>query len=559
MNEKSKPRPAVPAGRDHQAFPKLAEEQLQRMRLFAVEDSFNDGELLFSRGERSLDFFVLLDGCIEIFDFDCDGNGQVFVSHCAGEFTGETDLFSNRKALVSGRAKGTTRVLRFARDSFRQMMSANPDVAETIVRAIIVRRLGILENNLGASYLIGSKNDAMTLRIRRFLRGNGYPTETRFIEDESEADQLLAKYGRTKEDLPLLLCHGEEVLSKPTLLEVGEVVGILERPEPKVVYDLAVIGGGPGGMATAVYAASEGLKTIVLERETPGGQASTSSRIENYLGFPNGLSGQELAGRAQIQSQKFGATLALPMNVVGIDGQTSPYSIRLDGIDDVQARCIVIASGATYRRLGLKNDAHFEGRGLHYAATAIEAGYCENSEIVVVGGGNSAGQAAVFLSGKTEHVHVLIRRDSLTATMSDYLIQRIQASDRITLHTQTEITSLEGNDHLEEVTWTDRETGEQSTRRLRHVFLMIGARPNSEFAGDRISTDRNGFVCTGSSVVEQNRWPLSHRAPELFETSLPGIFAIGDVRSGSVKRVASAVGEGSICVQFVHRVLAALS
>ncbi|MEM8732959.1 MAG: FAD-dependent oxidoreductase [Planctomycetota bacterium] len=559
MNETPSQRTAVPAGRDDQAFPKLAEEQIERIRKLASEESIEDGALLFERGQRSVDFFVVLEGCIEVFDFNCDGEAQVFVSHCAGEFTGETDLFTSRKALVSGRAKGQTQVLRFGRIDFREMMTAQADIAEIVIRAIIVRRLGILENNLGASYLIGSKHDPLTLKIRRFLRGNGYPTETLFVDETKEqAQEILSKHGRREEDLPLLLCHGEDVLSKPSLIEVGEVVGILERPSEDEVFDLTVIGGGPGGMAAAVYGASEGLKTLVLEREAPGGQASTSSRIENYLGFPNGLSGQELAGRAQIQAQKFGATLALPMNVIGIDGDRPPYTIRLDGIEDVRTRAIVIASGATYRKLGLENDAHYEGRGIHYAATAIEAGYCENCEVVVVGGGNSAGQAAVFLSNKTEHVHMLVRRDSLAATMSDYLIQRIQASDRITLHTQSEITELGGDHHLEEVTWTHRESGGSETRPIQHVFLMIGAQPNSAFLDERVLTDRNGFICTGPAVVEQGRWLESGRPPELFETSLPGVFAIGDVRSGSVKRVASAVGEGSICIQFVHQFLGSL-
>jgi thioredoxin reductase (NADPH) len=556
MTEANNPRAAVPSGRDHQAFPKLSDEQLGRVRQHASEESFESGELLFSRGQRSADFFVLLEGCVEVFDFNCEGAAQVFVSHCAGEFTGETDLFSDRKALVSGRAKGPTRVLRFGRNNFQDMMAANPDVAETIVRAIIVRRLGILENNLGASYLVGSKSDPLTLKIRRFLRGNGYPVDTVFIEDGDEAYKLLAKHGHTKDALPLFLCHGEEVLSKPTLLDVSEAVGILERPDDNLTFDLAVIGGGPGGMAAAVYGASEGLRTVILERETPGGQASTSSRIENYLGFPNGLSGQELAGRAQIQAQKFGATIALPMQVDGIEGDTPPYTIRVEGNNDVKARSIVIASGATYRRLGLNTETTFEGRGLHYAATAIEAGYCENSQVVVVGGGNSAGQAAVYLANQTEHVHLLIRRDSLVETMSEYLIQRIQASDRITLHTRTEITELDGDEHLEQVTWTHHESGKRTSQPLRHVFLMIGAQPNSSFVSDRILTDRNGFICTGPAVVKQDRWPMPDREPELFETSLPGIFAIGDVRSGSVKRVASAVGEGSICIQFVHRILA---
>ncbi len=363
------------------------------------------------------------------------------------------------------------------------------------------------------------------------------------------------KHDLTESDLPVLLCHGEDVLKNPSIIDVAATVGILESPDPAVTYDVAVIGSGPGGMAAAVYAASEGLKTIVLESNAPGGQAGTSSKIENYLGFPNGLSGQELAGRAQVQAQKFGATLALPMRVTGITGDGSPYQIHVDAFDPVRCRSIVIASGATYRKLGLHNDDEFDGCGIHYAATAIEAGLCENQEVIVVGGGNSAGQAAVYLSKRTAHVHLLVRGDSLASSMSDYLIRRIDASNSITLHTRTEITALHGNGHLQSVTWTDAD-GNESDHDIEHVFLMIGAVPNTGWVSDRVQTDDKGFICTGAATKEQCRWPLTDRDPGLFETSLPAIFAIGDVRAESVKRVASAVGEGSICIQFVHQVLA---
>ncbi|MEM8944996.1 MAG: FAD-dependent oxidoreductase [Planctomycetota bacterium] len=549
-------RPAVPSGRDAQAFPTLRNEQVDRVRPFAVAETLAADTEVFQRGQREADFFVVLSGCIEIYDYDCDGQPQVFTKHCDQQFTGEIDLFSNRKVLVAGRTSGDTDVLRLNRKAFREMLAAEPDIAEVVLRAFIIRRLGILESNLGGSYLVGSKDDALTLKICRFLRGNGYPAQALFIEDGPLASELLAKHDKNEADLPLLLCHGEEVLSKPTILEVGEAIGIVEWPDDETCYDLAVIGGGPGGMASAVYGASEGLRTVVLEREAPGGQASTSSKIENYLGFPNGLSGQELAGRAQIQAQKFGATLALPMNVTGILGDRPPYTIRIDGSRDVKARSIVIASGATYRKLGLENDAQFEGCGIHYAATAIEAGYCEAEDVVVVGGGNSAGQAAVFLSNHAKHVHILVRRDSLATTMSDYLVQRIHKSNKITLHTQTEITQLGGERRLETIDWKNRSTGEVSSNPIRHLFLMIGAVPNSGYLNGCVLTDKNGFICTGPDVVAQSQWLLSERPPELFETSLPSVFAIGDVRANSVKRVASAVGEGSICVQFVHRVLA---
>ncbi|MEM9826799.1 MAG: FAD-dependent oxidoreductase [Planctomycetota bacterium] len=549
-------RPAVPAGRDDQAFPELSADQISRVRPFAECLSLKSGTIVFQRGQREADFLVVLRGCVEIYDYDCQGEAQVFTRHCANQFTGEIDLFSKRKVLVAGRTAGETEVLRFDRRQFREMLAAEPDVAEVVIRAFIIRRLGILEQNLGGSYLIGRRNDPLTLQIRRFLRGNGYPVRTLFAEDENETASILEKVGLGEDDLPVFLCSGEDVLSKPGLVEVAETIGIMERPDPDTVYDIAVIGGGPGGMAAAVYAASEGLQTVVLEREAPGGQASTSSKIENYLGFPVGLSGQELAGRAQIQAQKFGATLALPMDVVGIEGQSPPYAIKIAGGHRVHCRSIVIASGATYRRLGLENDRHFEGRGIHYAATAMEGGLCENQQAVVVGGGNSAGQAAVFLSSVCSHVHILVRRDSLASSMSDYLIQRIDASKKITLHCEIEIVRLQGDDHLETITWRNRRTGVESSHPIGHLFLMIGAQPNSDFLNGCVLTDAQGFICTGADVVAQGRWPLEHREPEIFETSLPCVFAVGDIRAGSIKRVASAVGEGSICVQFVHRLLA---
>ena len=365
----------------------------------------------------------------------------------------------------------------------------------------------------------------------------------------------MQKEGVTEDDLPAFLCHGESTLRRPSILEVARCAGLIEQPDSDRCYDVAIIGGGPGGMAAAVYAASEGLSTVVLERNAPGGQAGTSSKIENYLGFPTGLSGQELAGRAQIQAQKFGATLALPMSVVAVHNDAPPYRLQLDGNDCVHAKSIVIASGARYRKLNLDDEAKYEGLGIYYAATALEASLCDGEEVIVVGGGNSAGQAAVFLSKQTRHVHMLIRGDSLADSMSDYLVKRIEASDTITLHKHTEITDLHGDRRLEAVTWTNNQTDESERRDIGHVFLMIGAVPNTDWLDGCVATDDKGFVCTGLEVVDDDRW-TADRQPNPFECSRPNIFAVGDVRSGSVKRVASAVGEGSVCVQFVHRVVA---
>ncbi|MFN3193099.1 MAG: FAD-dependent oxidoreductase [Aureliella sp.] len=550
-------RPVVPTGKDHQAFPTLTEEQVERVRPLGEVETLAEGQIVFERGQREADFCIVVRGCIEIFDYNCDSEPEIITTHCEREFTGEIDLFSNRKILVSGRARGDTQIIRFCRSDFRELLAAHPDIGEIVTRALIVRRLGILEQNLGGSYLVGKKRDPRLLQLQRFLQGNGYPVRVLRADEDEMADELIRRHDVTDADLPLFLCHGEEVLKRPSVIEVGETTGIVEWPSTNETYDLAVIGGGPGGMAAAVYGASEGLRTVVLERQSPGGQASTSSKIENYLGFPNGLSGQELAGRAQLQAQKFGATLALPMSVDQIECTSPPYNVQYEG-GEILAKSIVLATGATYRKLGLGNEAQYEGSGIHYAATAMEAGLCEGEEVVVVGGGNSAGQAAVYLSNHARHVHMLIRGDSLAASMSDYLVQRIDASDCISLHRNTEIIALDGETSLESMVWRNRLDGQETTHSIGNLFLMIGAVPNSSFLNGCVLTDQRGFICTGNEVAGTSAWKQD-RLPHPFENSLPNVFAVGDVRAGSVKRVASAVGEGSICVQFVHRALAEMT
>lgn len=547
-------RRAAPQGRDHQAFPSLSEEQIARVRPFGEEVALPKGEVVFDRGQRTVDFFIVVEGCIEIYDYDCDGNANVFTTHCENQFTGELDLFNDRKILVAGRMGEAGRVIRVRRPKFRELLTAQPDIGEVIVRALILRRLGLLGENIGGAWLLGRRHDPDTLRLQRFLRSNGYPVKAVYDDEGELPAKILAKHDATVDDLPMLLVNGEAELKNPSNLKAAESVGIVEWPDADRVYDVAVIGAGPGGLASAVYAASEGLDTVILEREAPGGQASTSSKIENYLGFPNGLSGQELAGRAQVQAQKFGSTLALPMTVTGIEGSESPYAIQLAEGSPVRAKSIVIATGATYRTLNVEGFEQYEGRGIHYAATALEGGMCEGDEVVVVGGGNSAGQAAIYLSGRAKHVYMLVRGDGLADSMSDYLIQRIEASNSIDLLCNTQITDLAGNERLGHLTWENRQTGETTKKAIPHLFLMIGAVPNTGWLHGGVLCDENGFICTGAQVTDEGRWPLE-RPPEPFETSLPGVFAIGDVRRHSVKRVASAVGEGSVCVQFVHRVL----
>jgi len=546
---------ASPIGKEHHAFPFLTPEQVERTKRFGKVERLRKGTIVFERGEKTVDFFVIIEGGIEIYDIDSQGQPNVFTVHRQNQFTGELDLFSDRKILVSGRLEKDGEVIRINRKNFRELLAAEPDIGDIVMRAFILRRLGFLERTLGGALLIGHRNSAETQRIQRFLGRNAYPFKTLYVGENDELPQLLEVYGVGDADLPVLICSDAGVVKCPSNLTVAETIGIIEYPDAQTVYDVAIVGAGPSGLAAAVYAASEGLHTVVLEGLAPGGQAGTSSKIENYLGFPTGVSGQELAGRAQVQAQKFGAVLALPMQVLGIEGDCSPYTLKIQDNAPVRARTVIIATGAKYRTLALANYESFEGRGIYYAATAIEANLCKHEEVVVVGAGNSAGQAAVYLAGHTKHVHMVVRGQGLASSMSSYLVRRIEASDAITVHWGSEIIALEGDGSLQSISWRNKQSAEISTQSICHLFLMLGAQPNTQWLDQRVATDASGFVYTGDDVVREQRWPIENRKPESLETSLPSVFAIGDVRSGSIKRVASAVGEGSVCVQYLHRVL----
>ena len=395
--------------------------------------------------------------------------------------------------------------------------------------------------------LIGPRHRGDTLRLQRFLMRNGYPHRLLDTEVDPDAGGFLDCFELTSDELPVVISPDHRVLRNPSTAALADDLGLTETIDPDRIYDVAVVGAGPAGLAAAVYAASEGLGTIVIEGIAPGRQAGTSSKIENYLGFPTGISGQALAGRAQIQAQKFGAQLAISRNAAGIDCSDRPYRIKLDD-QTISARAIIVATGARYRKLDVPNYAKFEGQGIHYAATAMEAQLCGGEEVIVVGGGNSAGQAAVFLSRTAGHVHVLVRARGLAASMSDYLVRRIQQSPKITLHAKTEITALEGDDRLRTVTWTSRDSGESETHSIGNVFVMIGAEPNTDWLDGCLDLDAKGFIRTGKDADG-----MTLASP--YATTRPGIFAVGDVRSGSVKRVASVVGEGSVVIQAVHKFL----
>jgi thioredoxin reductase (NADPH) len=538
--------PSDPYARTSETFPRLSDEQVARVTSFGVVEDLPAGTSLFEIDDRGVDFFLVLSGFIEIFE-----TGSVMTVHAEHQFTGELDLFTDRAILVGGRMGVDGRVARLGRAQFRRLLAAEPDIAEIVMRAFILRRTGFISHGHAAVTLVGPRRAADTLALQRFLTRNGHPVQTLEPGVDDEADARLAEAGLTADDGPVAFCPPYHVLVRPTTAELGECLGISEKLDPTRVVDVAVVGAGPAGLAAAVYAASEGLETVVLEGEAPGGQAGTSSRIENYLGFPTGVSGQALAERAQVQAQKFGARIVVPRRVVALRTGERPYELELDDGATLRARSVVLATGARYRKLdGVEGFDRFEGGGIHYAATAMEAGLVEGEEAVVVGGANSAGQAAVFLSRSASHVHLLVRGDALTS-MSDYLVSRIEAApERITLHRRTEITALDGDRHLERVTWTDRGSGESETRPVAGVFLMLGAAPNTEWLGGAVALDDRGFVLTGAPAAAADGAP-----PPLLATSLPGVFAVGDVRADSVKRVASAVGEGSIVISSVHQSL----
>ena len=546
--------PSDPYERERQTFPRFSKEDLERIRRYGEEERLEDGHVLFSRGDRSVDFFVVESGAVEIYDLDGHGEANVFTTHRDGQFTGELDLFNDREILVGGRAcapsgEKAARIIRVPRDAFRRMMAAEPDIGETIMRAFILRRTAFIMHDQAGVNVVGPKNGKDKLRIERFLRRNGYPVHT--IEpDTDEARALFERRGVSDPRLPFVSSPDGLTLENPSTPELSDALGLTEAIEADDVYDVAVVGAGPSGLSAAVYAASEGLKTIVIEEEAPGGQAGTSSKIENYLGFPTGISGQALAGRAWIQGQKFGAKFAIARAVTGIDCEEAPHRVHMDGGPSVHAKAVVLATGATYRKLDLENYERFEGQGIHYAATAIEADLCSGTEVAVVGGGNSAGQAAVFLSRYANHVHVMVRGEGLAESMSDYLIQRIDQGANITLHTHTEIVELHGERLLDGVTTETR--GERTKRDIRNVFVMIGAVPNTQWLDGCVDLDKRGFVLTGTDVERADR---KKGAIGMFCTSKDGIFAVGDVRSGSVKRVASGVGEGSVSISTVHKYL----
>jgi thioredoxin reductase (NADPH) len=541
-----------------QMFPRLSAAQLARVKPLGEVVSYPDGAIVFDQGDEHVPWYVVCQGQMEIVH-PSGALEDLITTHQSGEFSGEVTFLSGRRALVRARAKGPLTVLRVSPEQLRLVLQTDSELSDLLMRAFILRRVGLLTAGYGDAIVIGSRQSSATLRVQEFLTRNGHPYKCVDVDRDPDVQNLLDQIKVDIHDIPILICRGTRVLKNPTDAEIADCLGFNPTSDPCHVYDVVICGAGPGGLAAAVYGASEGLDVLVVEAGSPGGQAASSSKIENYLGFPTGFSGEALGARALTQAEKFGARVLVARGAERLFCDEKPMRIALANGESIKARAIVLATGAAYRKLDVADLAKFEGAGVYYAATAIESGRCGEEEIIVVGGGNSAGQAATFLAKTAKHVHILIRSKDLAASMSRYLIRRIEETPNITLRRQHQIVALEGAEHLEHVTWRDAATGEVSRRPIRHVFSMAGADPNTRWLDGCVVLDPQGFVRTGADLDRETLgaagWPLA-RTPLLFETSQPRVFAVGDLRSASVKRVASAVGEGSVCIQLVHRVLA---
>ena len=544
------------ASRADQVFPTLTPAQVTRISAHGHVRKVEQGEVLMEAGEQLTRFFVVITGRIDIVR---PGEAATLVAvFRPGQFTGEVNMLSGRRGLVRILVAEAGDVIEIDREHLLALVQTDGELSEILMRAFIFRRVELVAQGVGDVVLIGSDHSPGTLRIKEFLTRNGHPYSYMDLDKDAGIQDLLDRFHVAVADVPVLICHGDSVLRNPTNQKIADCLGFNDAIDQTHLRDVVIVGAGPAGLAAAVYAASEGLDVLVLESAAPGGQAGSSSRIENYLGFPAGISGQELAERAHTQAQKFGAQIVIAKGATELSCNRKPYAVQIDNGPRVPARTVIVATGAEYRKLSLDNLARFEGSGVYYGATFIEAQLCRAEEAIVVGGGNSAGQAAVFLAQTAKRVYMLVRSAGLADTMSRYLIRRIEQSANIVLMPQTEIVALEGSNHVERVRWQNRETGNAEDHDIRHVFVMAGALPNTGWLGGCLALDGNGFIKTGPDLSPEElataRWPLA-RAPYLLETSLPGVFAVGDVRGGNIKRVASAVGEGSIAVAFVHQAL----
>src|SRR5580700_10286373 len=539
-------------------FPTLTTAQIARVAARGRRRTIARGEVLVEAGDKEVPFFVVVSG--ELQALRPSGATEILiVAHGPGQFTGEATMITGRRAMGRLRASEPGEVIQLERQQLLALIQTDAELSEILMRAFMLRRLELIAHELGDAVMIGSAHCAGTLRVKEFLTRNGHPFHYIDLDRDAEAQAVLDQFHVSAADVPVLICGGDAVLRNPSNAQIAECLGFNDAIDGTRVSDLVIVGAGPAGLAAAVYGASEGLDVLVVESGSPGGQAGSSSRIENYLGFPTGISGQELAGRALAQAQKFGANMMIARTAVRLECDRRPYQVILDEGTPLPTRSIVLAAGAQYNKPPIPKLSQFEGNGVYYGATAMESQLCVGEDVVVVGGGNSAGQAAVYLSGKARKVHMLVRSGKLADTMSRYLIWRIEGNAAIELHYNTEIASVDGDGHLECISWRDGDSGQIVPNDIRHLFVMTGASPRTGWLEGCLALDNKGFVLTGHDLdratLEQKAWPLS-RPPQLLETSLPGVFAVGDIRAGNVKRVASAVGEGSIAIHLVHQVLA---
>ncbi|MDO1501856.1 FAD-dependent oxidoreductase [Winogradskyella maritima] len=537
-------------------FPELSYRQINKLKSYGEVETYEKDAYVFKIGDNTYDFFAILEGEIHIED---PYNDTIIVKHGKYEFSGDSGMLSERSAQFHAVAKAGSTLLRIKPKQLKEAISKNSDISDILLNAFLLRQETVLNEMSGGMKLLGSEKSNKTYEIRDFLEKNHIWYNFLDVDSSQEAKDLLAHFDLSQDDLPLLINSESKVCKNPSLEELGRYSGVLMDFEDKI-FDVLVIGAGPAGLAASVYAASEGLEVVTIDSEAPGGQAGKSSKIENYLGFPTGISGGDLANRAYVQAQKFGCNISIPHRAKSLERHDGYFTVCATNDKVIKSKAIIIATGADYRQLPIDNINDYEGSGVYYSATGMDVSHCKDEEVVIVGGGNSAGQAAMFLSGFADKVHVMIRGNNLGAKMSDYLVQRLEDSDVIEIHKETEITKLNGNHYLESIEVSCKDNTNEMP--ISNVFSFIGAKPNTKWLEDNVVTDERGFICTGPNLQPKDLETChiyKNRKPQSLESSVAGIFAVGDARNGSVKRVASAVGEGSMAVSQVHTYLSELN
>ena len=551
--------PITLAPREEQVFPILTPAQIARVAAHGRRRAVEKGDVLVEAGAQHYPLFVVLAGELEVVRNSCAGE-DIATTHRQGQFSGELNLVTGRRSLATIRVTESGEVIEVDRDALLALLQTDAELSEIFMRAFILRRVVLIDRGFGDVVVLGSQFSPRTLEVREFLSRNAHPYTYLDLDTDEVSQESLDRWKISADDVPVVICRGEAVLRNPTNSQIADCIGFNEAIDidESHIRDVVIVGAGPAGLGAAVYAASEGLDVLMIEANAPGGQAGSSMRIENYLGFPSGITGQELATRAFSQAEKFGAQMIIAKGATRLTCERRPYAIEIDNGTHVMARTVILATGAEYRGLPIENLASFNGAGVYYLATPMEAQMCKGQDVIIVGGGNSAGQAAVYLADKARRVIMLVRSGGLAETMSRYLVRRIEDNPAIEVRTNCQVVALEGGKHLENVRCRNKTTGADTIENIRHVFVMTGAVPATKWLDNCVALDDHGFIKTGPDLSPEElntaQWPLK-RQPHLLETTLPGVFAVGDVRGGNIKRVASAVGEGSIAIAFVHQVL----